>query len=272
MKIAIVGRSVAGNGSWWVRRRWKSRGRRPTQNSTPTPNESQARSTEPMAGAASGVMTLPTTGMNQAGVTCPARMSVRPNQAESTATVAARWPRAPIHHSTEATPGVISESAVARTRMAMVTVGAKAIRTGWRSSARAASTCRTHLAAYSVPMTRKARVARTRKAWNGHSGTSQTTAARRHARATPPKPMTAEKRVTGRWASRPPGLDDTSAGSVRRRAAEARTMTSSYTPGGICADRDRPRTRAVSRPVRHLTVGFPHAHRPRHRRDRRHRP
>ncbi len=69
MKIARVGSSFSGNGCSWVSTRCMRRGSRATQKTRPTPNENQPSSTDPTAGAANGVTTLPTTGMNHAGVT-----------------------------------------------------------------------------------------------------------------------------------------------------------------------------------------------------------
>lgn len=91
---------------------------------------------------------LPTTGMNQAGVTRPTTISDREIHALTMATVSPNWPIAPIHHSTRATAGISSAPAVATSKTAMVIVDRNGIRIGCRASASAAAGRRAHFAAY----------------------------------------------------------------------------------------------------------------------------
>ena len=145
-RITIVGRSLPGSGSWKISR-LKTSVSRTSQKTRPTEKKYQASSTWPRGTPASGAITLPTAGMNQAGDICAGPKARCEIQAEITTSVSTPCPAAAAIQMASAAPGSVLCRKAAKSSSEIVMAGKKASRTGWCHSAPTAAGWRIPLSA-----------------------------------------------------------------------------------------------------------------------------
>jgi hypothetical protein len=136
-KMNSIGSRPAGSGSP-VKMRPMASGNSTSQKPSPPAKQNQAISPWPSWTPAKGGRTLPTAGMNQAGVTCPGSNRSR-IQRRMTTMASARLPATPASQTGSATAGQCGTRPVATSIVAIGMAVRKLARAGCRASSRTAA-------------------------------------------------------------------------------------------------------------------------------------
>ena len=143
--MTSVGCNRAGSGSWKISRFITSVSST-IQKISPAEVKNQAISTWPSGTPARATITLPTAGMNQAGVICACAKGRCPIQPDTTASVRISWTGSASRNSPCAIPGAGPSMTTDISSIAMEMAGKKARLTGLRHSSATAPGWRSPLA------------------------------------------------------------------------------------------------------------------------------